>query len=112
MCDLWNTPCLFDLTAAWYTKKEMKTKQFNSNAKRSTLSILDRSPALPNAMTRRFCRVLLTARSKVINAVMNKQNWQRAAGEHNPEILVSISKKTSVFPKPWRQRIAVLNAAS
>ncbi|KAL7510521.1 hypothetical protein ACHAXN_007421 [Cyclotella atomus] len=88
----------------------MKTKQFNSNAKRSTF--IKHTCGIEHGLNQQVCRVLLTARSKVINAVMNKQNWQRAAGEHNPEILVSISKKTSVFPKPWRQRIAVLNAAS
>lgn len=126
-----------DLRAAWYTKKEMK--QFDLNARVSTRSILDRSPAAANAyieqtfrgpndfknaeqivgvehicgiehgLNQQVCRALLTARSKVINDVMKEQSRQKTAGQHNPNMVAAVSKRDSLFPKLWRQRVAVLN---
>jgi hypothetical protein len=122
-----------ELKSVWYAKSEMK--QFEKDARRATEVVLDRSAAAANAYIKKtllgsqeklvgtelICgiehglspevtRVLLTARSKAINDVLQEQARQEASGEHDSTRMAAVSKRMSMFPRMWRHRVAVVNS--
>lgn len=126
-----------DLKSLWFTKQEMR--EFGANAARSTQEVLDKCAIAADAyikktllgpndcnsdqfvgveeicgiehgLSKLVCRALLTAQSKVINDVLEEQRRQKATCVCDSDKLAEISKKSSLFPILWRQRIAVVNS--
>jgi predicted HTH transcriptional regulator len=90
----------------------IRTTLIGSNDKDSSEIITEldaKHIGIEHGLSPHVCKALINARSKVINDVLQEQARQKTGGVHDCTKLAAVSIRTSLLPKLWRHRIALVN---